>query len=106
MYANRSFNSSPGNDNIVSLSAPTAVQRGNNVSVNVNYSASTNRDIYVIFQLDQSPWTGYAQQKRDVSAGSGTLTFNLNIPPNTPVANNNYQFQIKINNSQKFINTK
>lgn len=81
------------NDDIASVSAPTSVQRGSNVSVNVNYSSSTNRDILVVFQLDQSPWTTYVSQKKDVSAGSGSLTFNLNIPSNTPIANNNYQFQ-------------
>ncbi len=78
---------------ITKVSAPSSVKQGENVSVSVDYKASTNRDVIVVFQLDESPWTGYAQQKKDVSAGSGTLNFNFKIPSNTPIANNKYQFQ-------------
>ncbi|MEO0331642.1 MAG: cellulase family glycosylhydrolase, partial [Bacteroidota bacterium] len=96
----RAVNTSPsvcgGTDDIVSISAPNSITRGNNATITVDYSASTNRDIHVVFQLDSSPWTNYGTKKVDVSAGSGTLNINVPINANTPVANDAYQFQVFI----------
>lgn len=83
-------------DDIVSTSVPTTVQRGNTVTVTVNYEASTDRDVIMNFQLGQSPWTTYRNVRRQVSAGSGTLSIDMAIPNNVPVASNAYQFHAYI----------
>ncbi|MEO0469273.1 MAG: endo-1,4-beta-xylanase [Bacteroidota bacterium] len=80
-------------DEINSVSNPASVQQGSTASVSVSYSASTNRDIVILFQLDTSPWTQYGSTTTAVSAGSGTINVNVSIPGNTPIANNAYQFQ-------------
>ena len=85
---------SGGNDVISSISAPASVRRGQNVTVTVNYEASTNRDIRVVFQRDNSPFTTYVQKKIDVSAGSGSRNVTLTIPNNVPIVNDDYQFQV------------
>lgn len=83
-----------GSDEITSITAPGSVSRGQTVNVVVNYSATTNRDIRVVFQRDNSPFTTYVQKKVDVGSGSGTTTVSLTIPNNVPVVNNDYQFQV------------
>ena len=85
---------SSGTDEISSISAPGSVNPGQNVTVTVNYSATTNRDIQVVFQLDASPWTSYVSKKVDVGSGSGSRNVTLTIPSNVPIANDAYQFQV------------
>ncbi len=81
-------------DDVISTTAPGSVTQGSNATVTVNYSASTNRDLYVLFQLDTSPYTNYQSVKVDVTAGSNkTATVTVPIPANTPIATDAYQFQ-------------
>lgn len=84
-------------DLIHSVTAPTSVTPDSNATVTVNYSASTNRDVIVIFQLDNGAYTPYATAKVDVTAGTNqTVTLTVPINASTPIANDNYQFQVII----------
>ena len=83
-----------GSDEISSITAPGSVTRGQTVNITVNYSATTNRDIRVSFQRDNSPYTTYVTKKIDVGAGSGSKTVSLTIPNNVPIVNDDYQFQV------------
>ncbi len=91
----------PGSDKIVSVSAPNSAVSGNTATVSVEYTASTNRDIIVSFQKDTSPYTTYGIKRVNVSAGSRTLTIEVPIGSNTPIANNAYQFQTYITKTGK-----
>ncbi|QXP61127.1 endo-1,4-beta-xylanase [Olleya sp. HaHaR_3_96] len=83
-------------DDVSSITAPNSVIQGATVTVDVSYSSSENRDILVVFQLNQAPWTVYSSVKKDVVAGTGILNFDIEIPDNAPVADNSYQFQVFI----------
>ena len=85
-----------GTDDIVSTTTPTAVERGAAITVGVNYSAKGNRDIVVLFQRDNSPYTTYTSKKVDVGAGSGSRNVTLTIPNDVPIANDDYQIQVYI----------
>ncbi len=80
-------------DALVNISSPNSVSPGTTVSVTVEYTTSTNRDIVVIFQEDNGNFTPYGEGRSSVSEGSGTITINVPISPNIPIANDNYQFQ-------------
>lgn len=88
-----SVGESTGTDDIISVSNPTEVTIGETANVSVNYSSSTNRDIVVMFQEANSPWTTYGESRTTVSAGTGTVNLNLDIDSNTPEANGIYKFQ-------------
>lgn len=83
----------PNNDDIITVSAPNEVSINEMVDVVIDYSASTTRDITTVFQLNSSPWTTYASVTKTVSAGSGSISNNIQIPVNTPYGNEIYQFQ-------------
>lgn len=83
-------------DKIASVVIPTTVYPGKTVELSVNYSASENRDIRIVFQIDQKPWTTYNFATKTVTAGNGMETFQFEIPDSTPVANSEYQFQVYI----------
>ncbi|WP_299664916.1 endo-1,4-beta-xylanase [uncultured Polaribacter sp.] len=93
-------------DKISSITTPESVNPGASINVSINYSASQDRDVVVIFQKDTSPWTTYATVKTDVSAGSGSINTTINIPSNVPVANDEYQFQVFITNDNGSWSTK
>jgi endoglucanase len=80
-------------DEVVSVTSPTSVTRGQNATVTVNYSATTNRDVHVVFQSDTSPWTTYASVKLDVTAGTRSVNVTVPIPSTVPLANDAYKFQ-------------
>ncbi len=88
-----SSNNGGGNDAILSVSAPTSVNPGSTVSVTVEYEASTNRDVVVVFQKDSPDFDNYGEARASVSAGSGSVTIDVPISTNTPIANDAYQFQ-------------
>ena len=83
-----------GNDAITNVTAPNNVRRGQSVTVAVSYEASTNRDLQVAFQRDNSPYTTYVSRKVDVGSGSGTRNVTFTIPSNVPIRNDDYQFQV------------
>ncbi len=91
----------PGTDKIVSVSAPNSVVSGNTATVSVEYTASRNRDIIVSFQKDTSPYTTYGIKRVSIPAGSRTLTIEIPIGSNTPIAHNAYQFQTYITKTGK-----
>ena len=81
-------------DAIVAIEAPGSVRQGETVTVNVNYAASQDREIVIYFQLDDSPYTVFTDARQLVTVGEGTATLELTIPESTPVADNDYQFQV------------
>ncbi|MEL7160401.1 MAG: glycoside hydrolase family 9 protein, partial [Bacteroidota bacterium] len=81
-------------DAIVSTTVPGSFSPGQTVTVTVNYEAASSGDVVVNLQNDSSPWTSRADEARaTVSAGTGTLTFNMTVYNNCPIANDAYQFQ-------------
>jgi endoglucanase len=80
-------------DEISAVSAPQTVAAGSNVDVKVDYAATSNRDVRVVFQLKNPPYTVYAENKLDVRAGSGSVTTSVNVPANVPPGKGMYQFQ-------------
>ena len=72
-------------DDIISVSGPSAVPYGGQVSVNVSYESTTSRDVIVWVQLDHSPWTIYGSQRIDVASGVGSLTANINVDSSIPI---------------------
>ncbi|MCR9251509.1 MAG: endo-1,4-beta-xylanase [bacterium] len=95
-HGNHGGGNNGGTDEIVSVSASDDAVIGQNSTVSVQYSASQNRDIVVVFQLDSSPWTTYQSVNTQVNSGSGSLNVSVPIPSNTPVSNNAYQYQVFI----------
>ena len=91
-----SVSTSLGADFINSATAPQSVTQYTTVSVEVSYQASTYRDIVVVFQMNDDPWTTFGYQRMTVSAGSSTLNIPIAIDANTPIANRMYKFVVYI----------
>ena len=85
-----------GADNIVSVSAPESVAQGSTISVEVSYVASIDRDILIIFQINSSPWTKFAEERITVNAGGSTLLIPITIDANTPIASEAYKFSVSL----------
>ncbi|MGB3468354.1 MAG: endo-1,4-beta-xylanase, partial [Cyclobacteriaceae bacterium] len=95
-WRNHGVHGNANSDGITGVSAPSSVSSGTTVNVAVDYTASQNRDIIILFQLDTSPWTVYQSVKTDVSAGSGNVNISVPLPPGISIADNAYQFQVFI----------
>ena len=91
-----SVSTSLGSDYINSATAPQSVTQDTTVSVEVSYQASTYRDIVVVFQMNDDPWTTFGYQRMTVSAGSSTLNIPIAIDANTPIASGMYKFVVYI----------
>ena len=89
-----SVSTSLGADYINSATAPQSVTQDTTVSVEVSYQASTYRDIVVVFQMNDYPWTTFGYQRMTVSAGSSTLNIPIAIDANTPIASGMYKFVV------------
>ncbi|WP_108804714.1 right-handed parallel beta-helix repeat-containing protein [Aquimarina sp. Aq107] len=71
---------------------PESIKQGDNLNVTVNYTASTDRDIIVIFQKDSDDFGFFTSNTISVTKGSGTVEVPLTIPQDVPVATDAYQF--------------
>ena len=91
-----SVSTSLGADFINSATAPQSVTQDTTVSVEVSYQASTYRDIVVVFQMNDDPWTTFGYKRITVSAGSSTLSVPIAIDSNTPIASGMYKFVVYI----------
>ena len=91
-----SVSTSLGADFINSATAPQSVTQYTTVSVEVSYQASTYRDIVVVFQMNDDPWTTFGYKRITVSAGSSTLSVPIAIDSNTPIASGMYKFVVYI----------
>ena len=91
-----SVSTSLGADFINSATAPQNVTQYTTVSVEVSYQASTYRDIVVVFQMNDDPWTTFGYKRITVSAGSSTLSVPIAIDSNTPIASGMYKFVVYI----------
>jgi Secretion system C-terminal sorting domain len=86
--------STGGVDDVIGVTNPASVAQGQSVTVTVNYSASTSRDIVSVFQLGATPFTNYVENRTTVAAGTNqNVNLTLVIPSTTPVAAGTYQFQ-------------
>ena len=83
-------------DDIVATEVPESVAQGQTVTVNVTYGAAADRDIIVQFQRDNKPYTTYGRSIIPVTAGEGTLSVDVTIDEDTPVVQDDYQFQVYI----------
>ena len=83
-------------DDVTSINAPEFVTPGETYTVEVAYSASTNRDIVAIFQKDGGAYDFYGGDAVSVSAGSGTATLSVTVDANTPIASDEYKWQCYI----------
>ncbi|MCF6244245.1 MAG: Ig domain-containing protein [Sulfurovum sp.] len=75
------------------IQGPSTVQQGQTVTVTVDYTVPTNRDIYLTFQYDHAPWTSFVSQRVHVGAGTDTATLTFTVPQDMPI-NNDYLFYI------------
>ena len=78
---------------IRSYYAPLSVEQGSTFTATVDYSATASRDIIVSFKLSNTPNTTYYTETKTVSAGTGTLTFNIVLPPDVPLGVDLYKYQ-------------
>ncbi|WP_299255861.1 cellulase family glycosylhydrolase [uncultured Aquimarina sp.] len=83
-------------DVIKSLIAPDQVIKGGRAFVEIEYSSSVSRDIVAVFQLNKSPYTVYGSKRVNVSEGTDAISLEIPIDTNTPVADNDYKFQVFI----------
>lgn len=66
-------------DSIDRFSAPETVERGQTVVVEMEYQAADTRDVELLLQDSQTNWQTVGSAPAQVTAGSGTLTFNVTI---------------------------
>ncbi|MHA7056146.1 cellulase family glycosylhydrolase [Aquimarina sp. M1] len=83
-------------DIIKSFIAPDQVIEGGKAFVEIKYSSSARRDIVAVFQLNRSPYTVYGSKRINVIGGADSIGLEIPIDANTPVADNDYKFQIFI----------
>lgn len=86
----------PVNSTITSVTGPDSVVVGSLANISVDYEASQSRDVVVMFQRDNSPYSTYESVRTMVSGGIGTLNLSLQIPETVPVATEDYQYQVYI----------
>ena len=80
-------------DDVVASSQPGQVTVGATVDVVVDYAAAGDRDVLVYFETDGSPWTRFAQGRKSVSAGAGTVTVSVAIPADLAPGTDIYKWQ-------------
>lgn len=84
------------NEGINTVNGPVSVSLGEIITISVAYEASEARDIVVMFQRDNTPYTTYETLRNTVVAGVGNLNVLLTIPQSVPIASNDYQYQVFI----------
>ena len=84
------------NEGINTVNGPVSVSLGEIITISVAYEASEARDIVVMFQRDNTPYTTYETLRNNVAAGVGNLNVLLTIPQSVPIASNDYQYQVFI----------
>ena len=83
-------------DDILSVDAPTVIEQNSTVTLQVGYSASTERDVIAALQLDGAPFTVFFNRRVSVPAGTGTVDVSIDVPSDIPVGENLYLFQTYI----------
>ena len=68
---------------LTSISGPSTVKQGETVTISIDYNAAEKKDIYVEFQLDHNPYTGFATNRVTVDSGTGTVNISITIPADT-----------------------
>ncbi len=83
-------------DDIRSVQGPLVVEKGSEVTIEVAYSASTDREVLGWFQLGVAPYTIFDTQSQLVSAGEGEAQMVFAIGEDLTASKTDYQFQILI----------
>lgn len=81
---------------IIMLSAPYQVWPGETISLNVDYIASEQRDLFAVFQMVKEPFTEYGTSRITVPAGELTKSMNLTISSTAPNGVNAYKIAVSI----------
>jgi hypothetical protein len=76
----------------VSVVGPPAFAPGSTVPLYVHYTAETNRTLRVSLRQNSPPGTEYSIETVSVPAGSGGITFDLNIDAGVPTATGAYSY--------------
>lgn len=77
---------------ILQVSGPSAVFPGDQPTVSIWYLASADQEVVVWFQLDSGSYTVYSQSIIDVSAGSGIINVDIDIPLDVASGVNRYRY--------------
>ncbi len=80
---------------IDSLSVTTSIPEvnpGNAYSLDIDYEASEERDIVVLFQQNSAPWKGYGYTRTAVPKGASTITLSIEIDEATPIETDGYKW--------------
>jgi len=78
---------------IIETSGPGRVSPGQEVELDISYSAVSDQEIVAWFQLDQSPFTTFFEYRAPADIGRNTTKATLSIPVDVPIANDAYQYQ-------------
>lgn len=82
-------------DKIYQITTPKEFKIGDEIKVSVKYAATQKRDVSVIIQLNNDPWTSIVAVKKGVDVGTGTEEFSIKIP-NDIVIGSNYKVVVNI----------
>ena len=82
-----------GSTAITDLIAPSFVIPGQEVIVTVFYEAVNSRDLVVNFQLDTLTFGSFGITRVNVPAGSGSVDVTIPVSEETPIVDDDYQFQ-------------
>ncbi len=79
-------------DVINAIDAVRSVNSGSSYDIEIAYEAAAERDIIVLFQLQDTPFTEYGYRKTRVTKGKGSVTIRVPIAYETPVAETAYKW--------------
>lgn len=91
--------SDAASENSVSVTSPSAGAKLNSAdsyTVKVNYSATEDLEVVVCMYDNSGTWTVIGEQKKNVSAGSGSLTFDVAVSPAPEAGTKGYIFKADI----------
>jgi Leucine-rich repeat (LRR) protein len=77
-------------DTVDQLTAPQNINPGQEITISLNYTATTSRNIVLAFQ-QENPYSEIKSEIINVAAGSGTVNFTFNVP-NTLNTSNDHSY--------------
>jgi hypothetical protein len=84
----------PASDSILAIEAPDYVAQGSTPTIKVSYDASEERDIVVLYTLDEDPFTSYGSDTITVKAGTDFVYIDVPTGSNAPLATDAYRFLV------------
>lgn len=86
----------PASDSILAIEAPDYVAQGSTPTIKVSYDASEERDIVVLYTLDEDPFTFYGSDTITVKAGTDFVYIDIPTGSIAPLATDAYRFLVYI----------